>query len=79
MYYFDNAATTAPSAESLETFNKVSQQYYYNTASIHGGGKRASQLLESAREQIKTLMGLPAYRCVFTSVASFSSSRSVLK
>lgn len=74
MYYFDNAATTAPSAESLEVFNKVSQQYYYNTASIHGGGKRASQLLESARTQLKTLIELPDYKCIFTSGATESNN-----
>lgn len=74
MYYFDNAATTAPSAESLETFMKVSQEFYSNSASIHAGGKRSAQLLESAREQLKTLLGLPSYKCIFTSGATESNN-----
>lgn len=74
MYYFDNAATTKPVAASLDTFMKVSQEYYYNSASIHAGGKQSKQLLETAREQLKTLLDLKSHTCVFTSGATESNN-----
>lgn len=82
MYYFDNAATTAQSEASLETFIKVSRAYYYNAASIHAGGKQSSELLESARVQLKSLMKLKSYQCIFTAGATESNNliiNSVLK
>lgn len=82
MIYMDNAATTRPYEESLETFEQVNRTYYFNTASIHQEGRKANQLLEASRKQILNLMGLEGYEGVFTSGATESNNiaiQSVLK
>ena len=78
MIYFDNAATTKPFKEALETFNTTSEKYFYNTASIHQAGKNAAKLLEAARKQILDLMYLPDYDLVFTSSATESNNIAIL-
>lgn len=70
MHYFDNAATTKICQPALDTWVKTNEKYYYNTASIHDGGKAAARLLETARRQVTTMTGVPFYECVFTSGAT---------
>lgn len=82
MIYLDNAATTKPDKSVLETYNKVSEDYFFNTASIHQKGRKAENLLEASRSQIVGLMGLKDYKCIFTSGATESNNiaiQSVLK
>lgn len=74
MHYFDNAATTLMCQPALETWVKVNEKYYYNTASIHNGGKEATRLLEQSRKQLKQLLELDTYECVFTSGATESNN-----
>lgn len=74
MIYFDNAATTAPYKEALETYITVSEKYFFNTASIHQSGKDAARLLEAARNQILDLMDLKSYDLVFTASATESNN-----
>ena len=74
MIYFDNAATTAPFKEALQTYMTTSERYFYNTASIHQSGKDAARLLEAARGQILDLMDLKNYDLVFTSSATESNN-----
>lgn len=74
MIYFDNAATTAPFKEALQTYMMTSERYFYNTASIHQSGKDAARLLEAARGQILDLMDLKNYDLVFTSSATESNN-----
>lgn len=74
MHYFDNAATTKPYAEALHTFNKVNEDYYFNTASIHKAGRDSAKLLEASRKQVLEIFGLPHYQCVFTSGATESNN-----
>jgi len=74
MHYFDNAATTKPDEEALNTFNKVNQNYYFNTASIHGAGRDSEKLLEASRKQVLDIFGLWNHHCVFTSGATESNN-----
>ncbi|WP_411844432.1 cysteine desulfurase family protein [Salinicoccus sp. HZC-1] len=78
----DNAATTRPYDEALETFMQVNKAYYFNTASIHQEGRKANQLLEASRKQMLDLLELKNYECVFTSGSTESNNiaiQSVLK
>lgn len=70
----DNAATTRPYGEVVETFLNVNESYYFNTASIHQSGRKAAQLLEASRKQIVELLGVPDYNCIFTSGATESNN-----
>lgn len=70
----DNAATTRPFEEALETFEQVNRNFYYNTASIHPEGRKAGQLLEASRKQVLELLDLGGHKCVFTSGATESNN-----
>ncbi len=67
MIYFDNSATTKPHKDVLETFTKVSSQYFGNPSSIHSLGLEAEKLLRAARMQMATLLGVKEQEIVFTS------------
>jgi len=53
MIYLDNAATTKPDKHILEAYAKLSEDMFYNSESLHGGGLDADSLLEQARNYIK--------------------------
>ncbi|MCE4956342.1 cysteine desulfurase family protein [Macrococcoides caseolyticum] len=74
MNYLDNCATTMPDPEVLKTFNTVNSTYFFNPNSPHAKGLEASKLLESAREQIKQLLGLKHQSVIFTSGATESNN-----
>ncbi len=65
MIYLDNSATTEPDPQVLETYVKASSRYFANPASLHRLGNEAEDLLESARNQIKALLGYE--QIIFTS------------
>ncbi|WP_414053450.1 cysteine desulfurase family protein [Macrococcus equi] len=74
MNYLDNCATTKPDPEVLKTFNTVNTTYFFNPSSPHGKGLEVSKLLESARDQIKALLGLKHQTVIFTSGATESNN-----
>ncbi|CAD2075070.1 cysteine desulfurase family protein [Phocicoccus pinnipedialis] len=74
MIYLDNAATTKPSKEALQSFNQVSETLFYNTASIHTGGRESARLLEAARGQILKELGMINHSLIFTSGATESNN-----
>ena len=75
MIYLDNAATTKPNQDVLETFLKVNQTFYFNPSSPHKAGVQAEQLLVQAKQQINELLELNnKYDIVFTSGATESNN-----
>ncbi|MFB9859717.1 cysteine desulfurase family protein [Salinicoccus siamensis] len=70
----DNAATTKPYKSVMETYMNTGDDYYFNTASIHMKGREAARLLEAARTQVKGLVCLDEYDCIFTSGATESNN-----
>ncbi len=67
MIYFDNSATTKPYKEVIETYVKVSEEYYGNPSSLHSLGKEAEMLLDQGRDQIAKLLKVNKKEIVFTS------------
>ncbi|MGT2771425.1 cysteine desulfurase family protein [Streptococcus marimammalium] len=67
MIYFDNAATTIPYSEVLETYEEVSKKIIGNPSSLHQLGSQSSRILEAARKQIADLIGKHANEIFFTS------------
>ncbi|RDI44287.1 cysteine desulfurase family protein [Falsibacillus pallidus] len=67
MIYFDNSATTKPYEEVLDSFVKVSSDFYGNPSSLHGFGAKADQLLQHARKQTAEIMGVHPSEIYFTS------------
>lgn len=65
--YFDNSATTKPYDEVLDTYIKVSRDFYGNASSLHNFGGKAEQLIIKARQQIADLLGVKTDEIIFTS------------
>ncbi|MEL0538685.1 cysteine desulfurase family protein [Staphylococcus debuckii] len=75
MIYLDNAATTKPAQDVLDTFVKVNQDLYFNPNSPHQAGLQAEQLLQQAKVQIDRILGLEnRYDIIFTSGATESNN-----
>ena len=68
--YFDCAATTMPYQEVLETYSKISTQYFANASSNHGLGFLSSSVLEKARAQIAKYLHANSDDIYFTSGAT---------
>src|SRR5688572_13268908 len=67
MIYFDNSATTKPYEEVVDSYVKVSTNFYGNPSSLHGFGARVEKLLSQARNQISGLLGINSDEIYFTS------------
>ncbi|SCS30942.1 cysteine desulfurase family protein [Staphylococcus caeli] len=75
MIYFDNAATTMPNQDVLDTYIKVNQSLYFNPNSPHQAGLQADQLLQQSKEQIKDLFKLgQSFDIIYTSGATESNN-----
>lgn len=74
MIYLDNAATTKPFDEVLESFLLVNKKYYGNTASINEYGKKCKKLLELSRKQIADILKVNKENLYFTSCATESNN-----
>ncbi|MDP4162015.1 MAG: cysteine desulfurase family protein [Bacillota bacterium] len=77
MIYFDNSATTKPYKEVLESFLKVSSDFFGNPSSLHGLGGQAEKLLAQARKQISTLMNTKPGEVIFTSGGTESNNLAI--
>src|SRR5699024_7284681 len=53
MIYLDNAATTKPDAHILEAYSKLSEDMFYNSESLHGGGLDINDLLQQTINYIQ--------------------------
>lgn len=71
--YLDNASTTIPYKEVLESYNKASTLYFANPSSIHKIGQESARLIELSKRQILELLGLQnTHEVIFTSGATES-------
>src|ERR1700760_1673003 len=65
--YFDCNATTAVEPEVLEAMLPYFSGEFGNASSIHGFGQKARAAVETAREQVASLIGARSQEIVFTS------------
>ena len=65
--YADNAATTPVSREVIEEMLPCLEQSYGNPSSLHGKGREAKEILDSARERIAAVLSCDASEIYFTS------------
>ncbi|AGK55213.1 cysteine desulfurase family protein [Bacillus sp. 1NLA3E] len=77
MIYFDNSATTKPFNEVINSFVKVSTDYYGNPSSLHQLGGMAQQLLTQARNQIAKLLKAKSTEILFTSGGTESNNLAI--
>ncbi|WP_125703061.1 cysteine desulfurase family protein [Lacticaseibacillus daqingensis] len=67
MIYFDNSATTKALPAVLDTYRKVSEDFFGNPSSLHAVGGKGDAMLQGARQQIADLMHAQPSEIVFTS------------
>jgi cysteine desulfurase len=77
MIYLDNSATTKPYKEVLNSFVKVSEDYFGNPSSLHKIGGHAEKLLQQARSQVAKLLDVKATEILFTSGGTESNNLAV--
>lgn len=77
MIYFDNSATTKPYPEVLESFIKVSSEFYGNPSSLHAMGGHAEKLLFQARKQIAGILNVKHSEVIFTSGGTESNNLAI--
>lgn len=67
MIYLDHNATTPLLPEVEEEMRRVARDGFGNPGSRHAAGRKARQILESARESIAAILGASRSEVVFTS------------
>lgn len=77
MIYLDNSATTKPYREVLDSFLKVSTDFFGNPSSLHKIGGQAEKLLQQARSQVAKLLGVKETEILFTSGGTESNNLAV--
>ena len=77
MIYLDYSATTKILDESLDTFNKVSLEYFANPNSMHDLGKRAEKLINASMKKISNILGIKEEEIIFTSGASEANNTAI--
>ncbi|MFS0822394.1 cysteine desulfurase family protein [Bacillus sp. 1P02SD] len=70
MIYLDNSATTKPFDDVIDSYLKVSTNYFGNPSSLHGIGGQAEKLLSQSRTQIASLLNVKPHEVIFTSGGS---------
>ena len=77
MIYLDNSATTKPYKEVLDSFLKVSTDYFGNPSSLHSLGGDAEMLLNRSRETIASLLHVHHKEVIFTSGGTESNNLAI--
>ena len=67
MIYLDYSATTPVLPEVLDSYNKVTEEYFGNPNSLHSLGVKSQELLNSATKQIADLLSIKETEFVYTS------------
>ena len=77
MIYLDNSATTIPDQSVLETFNKVTIDYFANPSSLHNLGAKTEQLYYKVRSQVADLLNCEINEVIFTSGGTESNNLAI--
>lgn len=75
--YFDHAASTAVSPESLAVFEHVSSEFFGNPSALHKKGVEARKILNKSRETVAQRLGCQSNEFWFTPGGTFSNNLAV--
>ena len=76
--YFDNAASTKVRDEAIEAMVQAMRDCYGNPSSMHGYGRQARAMLESARESVANAIGAKPKNVYFTSGGTEANNWAIL-
>ncbi|MFQ5423080.1 MAG: cysteine desulfurase family protein [Phycisphaerae bacterium] len=75
--YLDNNSTTRAAPEVVDAMGPLWSDVYGNASSLHRAGQRARHAIETAREQVATLVGARPRGIVFTSGGTESDNLAI--
>ena len=78
MIYLDYSATTPVLPEVLDSYNKVTNEYFGNPNSLHNLGLKSRELLNSATRQVSELLNIDVNEFSFTSGATESNNLAII-
>lgn len=78
MVYLDYSATTPVLPEVLDSYNKVTVEYFGNSNSLHSLGIKSQELLNSANKQVADLLNIRENEFVYTSGATMSNNLAII-
>lgn len=78
MIYLDYSATTPVLPEVLDSYNKVTNEYFGNPNSLHNLGLKSRELLNSATRQVSELLNIDINEFSFTSGATESNNLALI-
>src|SRR5438132_919772 len=78
MIYLDNNATTNPHPEVIEVMDRHWRDSYAKPGSRRAAGRRARQVLETARESMAAILGAHPEEVIFTSGGTESNNMAIL-
>ncbi len=78
MIYLDYSATTPVLPEVLDSYNKVTNEYFGNPNSLHNLGLKSRELLNSATRQVSELLNIDVSEFSFTSGATESNNLAII-
>ena len=78
MVYLDYSATTPVLPEVLDSYNKVTVEYFGNPNSLHSLGIKSNELLNSANKQVAELLNIKESEFVYTSGATMSNNLAII-
>lgn len=77
MIYLDNASTTFPFDEVLETYIKYSKNNFFNPSTIYKAGKNNSVLEEKIKSKILEFLKIKNKKIIFTSSATEANNLAI--
>lgn len=78
MVYLDYSATTPVLPEVLDSYNKVTEEYFGNPNSLHNLGIKSHELLDSANKQVAELLNIKESEFVYTSGATEANNMAII-
>ena len=76
--YLDNSATTKICDEALEKYVQVSRECFGNPSSLHAMGYEAEKLLNNARGEISTALGIKGGTVIFTASGTEANNLAII-
>jgi len=76
--YFDHAATTPTRPEVVEAMLPYYREKWGNPSSLHASGREAAEGMETAREQVATLLGVYPEEIVFTGSGTEADNQALI-
>ena len=76
--YLDNSATTKICDEALEKYVQVSRECFGNPSSLHAMGYEAEKLLNNARNEISTALGIKGGTVIFTASGTEANNLAII-